>query len=96
MHGDGIGGLTQGVTDCIRFFEESVPTKKVHCFPSKKHSINRDVKVLFNRKKRAFMAGDNEDAKKEIRREPRRAKDGGQKDALTRLTNAGQTSPHLL
>ncbi|KAK0139096.1 hypothetical protein N1851_024385 [Merluccius polli] len=52
-----IEGLTQCVTDYIKFCEESVvPTKKVRCFPNSKPWINRDIKVLLNRKRRAFMA----------------------------------------
>ena len=79
-YGDDIEGLTQCVTDYIKFCEESVvPTKKVRCFPNSKPWINRDIKVLLNRKRRAFMAGDNKDTQREIqrelRRELRRAKD---------------------
>ena len=79
-YGDDIEGLTQCVTDYIKFCEESVvPTKKVRCFPNSKPWINRDIKVLLNRKRRAFMAGYNKDTQREIqrelRRELRRAKD---------------------
>ena len=46
-YGDDIEGLTQCVTDYIKFCEESVvPTKKVRCFPNSKPWINRDIKVV--------------------------------------------------
>ena len=38
--------------------ERAVPTRKVRCFPNNKPWINRDIKVLLNRK-RAFMAAEN-------------------------------------
>ena len=41
-------------------------------FPNSKPWINRDIKVLWYRKRRAFMAGDNEDTQREIQRELRR------------------------
>ena len=66
-------------TDYIRFCEESVvPTRKVHYFPNSKPLIKRSLKILLNRKKKAFMAGDHELSKKKSReqkRELRRAKD---------------------
>lgn len=59
--------LPQFVTDSISFCEDSVvPTSKVHCFPNSKPWINRDIVVLLNLKRSAFMARDNEDAQKEI------------------------------
>ena len=75
-YGDDIEGLTQCVTNYIKFCEESVvSTKKACCFPNSKPWINRDIKVLLNRKRRAFMAGDNEDTHREIQRALRRDKD---------------------
>ena len=57
--GDYIEGLTQCVTDYIRFCEESVvPTKKLCYFSNNILWINRDMKLLLNRKK-AFITGDN-------------------------------------
>ena len=41
-------------------------------FPNSKPWINRDIKVLWYRKRRAFMAGDKEDTQREIQRELRR------------------------
>lgn len=34
--------------------------------------MNRDIEVLLNQKRRAFMEGDNEDTQKEIQKEMRR------------------------
>ena len=71
-------GLSHCITDYIRFCEDSVvPIKKVRCFPNNKPWINKNIKNLLNRKKRAFMAGDREGVKsvqKELRRELRAAK----------------------
>ena len=78
-YGDDIEGLTQCVTDYIKFCKESVvPTEKVRCFHNSKPWINRDIKVLLNRKRRAFLAGDHDtqrEIQRELRRELRRAKD---------------------
>ena len=40
-------------------------------FPNNKPSINRDIKLLMNRKKKAFMPGDNGITQKEIQRKLR-------------------------
>ena len=80
-YGDDIEGLTQCVTDYIISSARRVlsPPRRFAASPNSKPWINRDIKVLLNRKRRAFMAGDNEDTQREIqrelRRELRRAKD---------------------
>ena len=61
----------------FRFCEETVVTqRKVCCFPSNKPWINRDIKGILNKKKKA---GDNgisqNEIQKELRRELQRAKD---------------------
>ena len=77
--GNDIEGLRRCVTDYIRLCEGSaVPIRKLRFFPNNKPWINTDVKLLLNRKKKAFMAGDKGIAQKEIqsglRRELRTAK----------------------
>ncbi|KAJ8411033.1 hypothetical protein AAFF_G00180680 [Aldrovandia affinis] len=68
------------ITLYIRTCEESIiPTKKVRCFPNNKPWINKNIKALLNRKKRAFMAKDRKGVKsvqKELKGELRRAKKG--------------------
>ncbi|KAJ8366874.1 hypothetical protein AAFF_G00338560 [Aldrovandia affinis] len=76
--GEDVEGLADCITLYIRTCEESiVPTKKVRCFPNNKPWINKNIKALLNRKKRAFMAKDREGVKsvqKELKGELRRAK----------------------
>ncbi|KAJ8414919.1 hypothetical protein AAFF_G00024420 [Aldrovandia affinis] len=78
--GEDVEGLADCITLYIRTCEESiVPTKKVRCFPNNKPWINKNIKALLNRKKRAFMAKDREGVKsvqKELKGELRRAKKG--------------------
>ena len=73
-----VEGLAKCFTLYVQTCEESiVPTKKVCCFPNNKPWINKNIKALLNRKKRAFMAKDREgvkSAQKELNRELRRAK----------------------
>ncbi|KAJ8415093.1 hypothetical protein AAFF_G00007910 [Aldrovandia affinis] len=78
--GEDVEGLADCITLYIRTCEESiVPTKKVRCFPNNKPWINKNIKALLNRKKRAFMAKDREGVKsvqKELKGELRRAEKG--------------------
>ncbi|KAJ8389501.1 hypothetical protein AAFF_G00118910 [Aldrovandia affinis] len=78
--GEDIEGLADCITLYIRTCEESIVLhKKVRCFPNNKPWINKNIKALLNRKKRAFMAKDREGVKsvqKELKGELRRAKKG--------------------
>ncbi len=40
-----------------------IPSKKVCCFPNNKACINKDIKLLLNKKKRAFVARDLKELK---------------------------------
>ncbi|TWW78210.1 hypothetical protein D4764_11G0003310 [Takifugu flavidus] len=56
-HGEDLEGLTDCVSDYIKFCtENSVPTKKVRCYPNNKPWVTRDLKALLHKKKRAFTA----------------------------------------
>ncbi|XP_078810597.1 uncharacterized protein LOC144994953 [Oryzias latipes] len=64
-HGEDIDGMTDCITEYIKFCEESVmPTRTVRCFPNNKPWISCDLKNLLNRKKRAFRSGDREELKR--------------------------------
>ena len=66
------------------------PTRKVCCFPSNKPWINRDIKLLLNRKNKAFMAGNIGIAQKGIQRELQRAK-GSYKNRIEGKLQQGNT-----
>lgn len=75
--GDSIEDLSRCITDCIKSCEDIVPTEKVSCFSNNKPWINKDIKGLLNRKKRAFMAKDRKDLRtvqKELKRKLREAR----------------------
>lgn len=82
--GKDIHGLTDCIMDYIHFcVDNSVPTRKVRCFPNNKPSIKSDLKALLNEKKRAFREGGRDKVKsvhKELKvriKEEKRDKDGG-------------------
>ena len=74
-HVEDIEGLSHCITDYIKFCEDRVePTKKFRCFPNNKPWINKNIKTLLIKKKRAFIAADREGTRsvqKELRRELR-------------------------
>lgn len=54
---DDTDGFFNCITDYVRFCEDSiVPSNKVCCFLNNKFWINKEIKGLLNRKKRAIMA----------------------------------------
>ena len=64
-HGDDIDSLTTCITDCINFcMENTVPTRKVWCFPNNKPWVTPELKAQLKEKKRVFKSG----AKEELRR----------------------------
>ncbi|TWW54867.1 hypothetical protein D4764_0229500 [Takifugu flavidus] len=75
----------QPVTFCT---ENSVPTKKVRCYPNNKPWVTSDLKALLNKKKRAFTAGDPAElrrAQKELKRSLKESKDAYRKKLEERL-----------
>ncbi len=93
-YGDDIEGLSHCITDYIRFCEDTVvPTKRIRCFSNNKPWINKDIKSLLNRKKRAFMAKDREELRavqKELKRKLREAKNNYREKMEAKM---GQNSP---
>ncbi|TWW54783.1 hypothetical protein D4764_0220080 [Takifugu flavidus] len=78
------------VSDYIMFCtENSVPTKKVRCYPNNKPWVTSDLKALLNKKKRAsFTAGDPAElrrAQKELKRSLKESKDAYRKKLEERL-----------
>ncbi|TWW77710.1 hypothetical protein D4764_12G0011000 [Takifugu flavidus] len=88
-HGEDIDGLTTCITDYINFcVENTVPTRKVRCFPNNKPWVTPDLKALLNEKKRVFRSGDKEELRrvqKELRRGIRRGKDSYRRKRGERL-----------
>ncbi|XP_078802203.1 uncharacterized protein LOC144991899 [Oryzias latipes] len=78
-HGDDLDGLTDCVSDYIKFCtENSIPSKRVRCYPNNKPWVTRELKALLNEKKRAFMAGDRVEltrVQKELKRSLKECKD---------------------
>ncbi|TWW53626.1 hypothetical protein D4764_0122180 [Takifugu flavidus] len=77
------------VSDYIKFCtENSVPTKKVRCYPNNKPWVTSDLKALLNKKKRAFTAGDPAELRsvqKELKRSLKESKDAYRKKLEERL-----------
>uniref|UniRef100_A0A3B3C2V1 Reverse transcriptase domain-containing protein n=1 Tax=Oryzias melastigma TaxID=30732 RepID=A0A3B3C2V1_ORYME len=64
-HGEDIEGASQCITDYMNFcLDAVVPTRTVHCYPNNKPWITRRVKVILNKKKRAFNKKDQEEIKR--------------------------------
>ncbi|TWW53288.1 hypothetical protein D4764_0092150 [Takifugu flavidus] len=88
-HGEDLDGLTDCVSDYIKFCtENSVPTKKVRCYPNNKPWVTSDLKALLNKKKRAFTAGDPAELRsvqKELKRSLKESKDAYRKKLEERL-----------
>ncbi|TWW59307.1 hypothetical protein D4764_06G0008370 [Takifugu flavidus] len=88
-HGEDLDGLTDCVSDYIKFCtENSVPTKKVRCYPNNKPWVTSDLKALLNKKKRAFTAGDPAELRrvqKELKRSLKESKDTYRKKLESRL-----------
>ncbi|TWW62608.1 hypothetical protein D4764_04G0012550 [Takifugu flavidus] len=88
-HGEDLDGLTDCVSDYIKFCtENSVPTKKVRCYPNNKPWVTSDLKALLNKKKRAFTAGDPAELRsvqKELKRSVKESKDAYRKKLEERL-----------
>ncbi|XP_078802582.1 uncharacterized protein LOC144991990 [Oryzias latipes] len=78
-HGDDLDGLTDCVSDYIKFCTENfIPSKRVRCYPNNKPWVTRELKALLNEKKRAFMAGDRVEltrVQKELKRSLKECKD---------------------
>ena len=65
LYEEDLDNMTDCISEYIRFCEHTtMPTRTVLCFPNNKPWITNDVKVLLNKKKRAFRSGD----RKELRR----------------------------
>ncbi|TWW59213.1 hypothetical protein D4764_06G0007430 [Takifugu flavidus] len=83
-----LDGLTDCVSDYIKFCtENSVPTKKVRCYPNNKPWVTSDLKALLN-KKRAFTAGDQAELRrvqKELKHSLKESKDTYRKKLEERL-----------
>ncbi|XP_060767470.1 uncharacterized protein LOC132874966 [Neoarius graeffei] len=77
-HGDDIDSLTTCITDYINFcVENTVPVRKVRCFPNNKPWVTSELKALLN-KKRVFKSGNKEEMRRvqrELKRGIRRGKD---------------------
>ncbi|KAL0158830.1 hypothetical protein M9458_046906, partial [Cirrhinus mrigala] len=64
-HGKDIDSLIHCVTDYINFcVENTVPSRRVWCFPNNKPWVTSDLKALLNEKKRAFLSGDKEELRR--------------------------------
>lgn len=58
-HGEDIDGLTDCVSECTGFcIDNTIPTKKVCCYPNNKPWVTCSLRTLLNEKKRAFRSGD--------------------------------------
>ncbi|TWW74048.1 hypothetical protein D4764_14G0000490 [Takifugu flavidus] len=81
--------LTTCIMDYINFcVENTVPTRKVRCFPNNKPWVTPDLKAPLNEKKRVFRSGDKEELRrvqKELRRGIRRGKDSYRRKLEERL-----------
>ena len=78
-HGEDIDGITDCVSEYIGFcIDNTIPTKKVQCYPNNKPWVTSDLKALLNQKKRAFRSGDRAELKRvqrELKRGIRESKD---------------------
>ena len=82
-HGEDIDGIVDCVSVYVRFcMDNTIPTKVVHCYPNNIPRLTSDLKALFNRKKRAFRAGDQAELKqvqRELKYRLRESKDAHMK-----------------
>lgn len=63
-HEEDIDSLTECITDYTNFcVENTVPTKKIKCYSNNKPWVTSELKVLLNKKKRAFLVGDKDEQK---------------------------------
>ena len=64
-HGEDINSLTDCITDYIHFcVENTVPSRKVQCFPNNNPWVNSGIKTLGDEKKRVFRSGDKEELRR--------------------------------